>query len=580
LTGGDVVAGGAGNDTITLVDNVNATAFAGANVTSVETVNALFSATAATLNVSANAGVTQVNVGNSIITSAVGNNAGGATVTLAKAQKAGINGTITNDNVTNNAAVISTVTFAFSDVAGGADAATLALNGASFVKNAANVLGVTSGVTIAGVETLTIEATGKNTIGVLTATETATLNVSGAGSLSATAAGGTFKVVDASTNTGGVTLNIAALAAADLKVTGGTGNDEITIAYGNLTKLDVINLGAGTDTLGFATNNVDFTTAAFAGALAGVTNVEGLKANGAIEFAADATLLTQSNFIINSTGKATLTGFANTDTLTFGGVAAAASTLGLELGQNTVSLTLAGTATAASDITNGLTVTGSSVVNLVSSGTSGVVNNVLAITTADNNAFNVTGSQNLTLTVTGSGGVTGQTVNAAAFTGKLTVTGTALADIITGGTGADTITGGAGADKMTGGAGADTFVFNAANGQTQSGAVFGSFDTITDFVVGTDKLQFTNQTDAVSGQQAAVQAAITALAAGSSATAIANAMAGANTTDLGVSFAVFGGDTYVLFEASGAGAGVVANDVFIKLTGVTTAPTFAADVVA
>lgn len=54
----------------------------------------------------------------------------------------------------------------------------------------------------------------------------------------------------------------------------------------------------------------------------------------------------------------------------------------------------------------------------------------------------------------------------------------------------------------------------------------------------------------------------------------------ANTTNLGVSFAVFEGNAYALFETTGASTGVAADDVFIKLTGVTTLPTFAADVIA
>ena len=57
-------------------------------------------------------------------------------------------------------------------------------------------------------------------------------------------------------------------------------------------------------------------------------------------------------------------------------------------------------------------------------------------------------------------------------------------------------------------------------------------------------------------------------------------MATANTTDLGVSFATYGGNTYVLYETTGAGTGVAANDVFIQLTGVTTLPLFANDVIA
>jgi len=84
----------------------------------------------------------------------------------------------------------------------------------------------------------------------------------------------------------------------------------------------------------------------------------------------------------------------------------------------------------------------------------------------------------------------------------------------------------------------------------------------------------------VSGQQAAVQTAVTALAGGSSDIAIATAMATASTTNLGVSFATFGGNTYVLYETTGGSTGVAADDVFIKLTGITTLPTFAADVIA
>lgn len=157
--------------------------------------------------------------------------------------------------------------------------------------------------------------------------------------------------------------------------------------------------------------------------------------------------------------------------------------------------------------------------------------------------------------------------------------GTANADTINGFAGDDTITGGKGADVLTGGDGADTFVFTYGDNAGADGAAVA--DIITDFVVGTDKLQFTSITDVVSGQQTDVQAAVTALAANSTAAQIATAMANANTTDLGVSFAVYNGDTYVYLEKTGATAThVEADNIFIKLTGVTTLPTFAADVVA
>lgn len=71
-------------------------------------------------------------------------------------------------------------------------------------------------------------------------------------------------------------------------------------------------------------------------------------------------------------------------------------------------------------------------------------------------------------------------------TGADTLTGGSKADTITGGSGADVITGGSGADNLTGGQGADVFVFSAV---TDSGGT--TLDTITDYLSGTDKLNFT-----------------------------------------------------------------------------------------
>ncbi|MFN7169072.1 MAG: S8 family serine peptidase [Pannonibacter sp.] len=61
------------------------------------------------------------------------------------------------------------------------------------------------------------------------------------------------------------------------------------------------------------------------------------------------------------------------------------------------------------------------------------------------------------------------------------VIGSNFADTIIGSAGADRLTGAKGNDTLTGGAGADVFVFNAGDGT----------DTITDFVRGQDKLEFT-----------------------------------------------------------------------------------------
>jgi Ca2+-binding RTX toxin-like protein len=68
--------------------------------------------------------------------------------------------------------------------------------------------------------------------------------------------------------------------------------------------------------------------------------------------------------------------------------------------------------------------------------------------------------------------------------GADSLTGNGGNDTLAGGAGNDTLTGGAGVDRLTGDAGSDVFVFTAASDSTGA-----SFDSITDFTSGTDKIQ-------------------------------------------------------------------------------------------
>lgn len=249
-------------------------------------------------------------------------------------------------------------------------------------------------------------------------------------------------------------------------------------------------------------------------------------------------------------------------------------------------------------------------INVVSTGTPSAaatgtakdgVNNVLTLNDPALKSLVVTGDQMFTLN-TPAGNTQLTSIDASALTatiiigavnqasaqsmnikGSLTVASTLVGgdgdDVIVGGAGDDILTGGKGADTLTGGGGADLFTFQATSGAATSGAVFGQPDVITDFVVGTDRLRFNGVSEIESTQQAAVQVAVTGLAAGSSDSLIASTMAQTSTTSQGVSFAVFEGNTYVLYETSGAGTGFAPDDVFIKLSGVTTLPTFAGTVV-
>ncbi|MDP2768313.1 MAG: hypothetical protein Q8O81_00575 [Giesbergeria sp.] len=548
LNAGDQISGGAGTDTLNIF--AGAANFAATTVSGVEVINVYQDAS---LNVSGNSGVQQV-------WSLGGVN---ETITATVAQTIGF----------GNAATGAAETATFASVTGTTDAATIA------VSDAGKTTAYTS-ITVAGIETLTVNAAGTNKLGTLTATSASKLVFTGAGAVTTTLSDDTaYKTIDGSAATGALKITAAGAAnsAQVLDIKTGTGGDTYTTLFANMTKADKIDLGDGVDTLAFA-DATDLSAAANVALLAGVTNVEVLAVAGVGAFKVDGDLVSQTAFAHSSTAAFTGTNFAATDSLTVGAVNIAASTVAMKLGQNTFNLALAGSTTAASDA-SGITVTGASTVNVSSAGTAGVANNVFDLTTDSNGTVNVTGSQNLTLTTALNAGTTGLSISGSAFTGKLTVTGTGQGDLIVGGLGADTITGGDGTDTMTGGAGADTFAFAAGDNAGADGAAVA--DIITDFVAGTDKLQFTGFADVVSGQQAGVQAAVTALAAGSTDAQIATAMAAANTTNLGVSFAVFNGNTYVYAETTGAtGTHVEADNIFVKLTGVTTAPTFAADVVA
>jgi hypothetical protein len=396
--------------------------------------------------------------------------------------------------------------------------------------------------------------------------------------------------VDASKHTGAAGVSYTA-SDAKVKFTGGTGGDTVTFAATKLTVDDIVDGGAGVDTIkvndtAFNASNdqvkgvnksTNVETLAFAAA--GVTvDKDVITATAITNFRADAG---GGTYTFNNTLS------ANTIEIRAG---AAATTIGAndftianKLGETTTNLKMTSTSGGIADVAQ-LKLVGISTINIesafVGTGAQATANSVVVTAQSDNTVFNVKGAQAINVTALAGATTTGSTLDASAATGKVGLTGTNKVDAIKGGAAADTLNGLQGADTLTGGAGADTFSFGAAAAANANGATFGTFDTITDFVAGTDKLQFAGVTDVVSGQQAGVQAAVTALAAGSSATAIATAMATANTTNLGVSFAVFEGNTYVLYETTGAGTGVIADDVFIKLTGVATLPTFATDVVA
>lgn len=559
LTAGDSIDGGAGVDRIELVTNGNITAFNGANVKSIEKVFAQFSASGSALNVSNNADVTEAWIKNADVSDLA---AGTIGVTIKKAQAVGIEGT-TSVNATNgNTAITVTV----SDATGTADVGTLALKDAKLSSTGTGA----ASVSIAAIETLNISAAGTNTIGTLTTAQAETINISGDGKLTATVATAAVKAINASSNTGGVTLTATANTA-NLAFTGGSGNDSLELAYGNLNKSDKLDGGAGTDTVivsGITTTERIGTTSADA---SGKAAAEGL--NAAVNFetiglraaAADTANVSANELSLTSYnlggGSFNVDGIKAGSTFSVTGTATAADAalLNLDAATGVTSTTITLTATSAGEavVTTVNTADGFNTVNLVSAGSNTTANSIGTLTLADNSVVNISGAQAFAVTTALA---LKTTVNAADLTGKLTVTGSGFNDVITVGSGGSALGASDGVDAYTLGAGKDVVTYTAV---TQSGNGTLSFDTITSFGAN-DQLNLAAVATATTiKSQASIQAAVNAGAPADFAAALALAATavGAN----GVGAFQNGGNTYVLVNEGAATYG--AGDTLIKLAG-------------
>ena len=227
LEDADILNGLAGTDTLNAVLDGGTAAPALSNL-EVVNVRALANST--------------VDFGNAAGVQEIWNNASsvGTTLTLDNAPIAATFGV-------KNTKSATTIT-AFDDVSGTADNLALAAVAAG-VDGTDAVVG--SG-DAAAIESMSIAATGANFVDVSAFTAITKLTVTGTGTLSAVVDTTALEEVDASDNSGGVTLDLSA-AAGDLTVTGSSGADDITAGTGD----DTIDVGAGDDTVTFASATVD-----------------------------------------------------------------------------------------------------------------------------------------------------------------------------------------------------------------------------------------------------------------------------------------------------------------------------------
>lgn len=548
LTSADYIDGGAGTDTLKFTDAAVATAgivVRAPELKSVEIVNitsdgsALAGPGGSTFSGANSTGIQQVWSVNSVA------NAQTNTVTVNNVSKSVTVGIEGGSNSVAGNTTRAAHTFAFNDVTGTADVATLALKGAQ-----------SGAVTIAGVETLNIatQGTTANTLASLVAANAATVNVTGAGKVTISASDLAATVtVDATAAAGGVDYTAEA-AGSTLTFKGGAGADRVAFAAGTFTDTDTLTGGDGKDTLALVMADA-----------VGLTAVVGAKATGfeALEITDISTANTinvarvagvnEVNFAGGLATGVTATVAGLTSGATIGVTNVAVANNGSVVAQITnadvnatdvlnVNLT-SSNATGGADVNTltNLTAAGVETLNIASGKAVATEADTNTIGTIVGTATKVVATGAAGLTITNFAGNTVGTVDASAMTGAFvmgagftvqnigaTITGGAGADIllggagndtIVGGAGNDTITGGLGVDTLTGGAGADTFVLGTGAALTAINR-----DIITDFsaggVVGTnDRIGITNGDTTVAtgvGAAAFVNAttAVTTVAAG------------------------------------------------------------------
>ncbi|WP_137136945.1 DUF4214 domain-containing protein [Rhizobium sp. FKY42] len=435
----------------------------------------------------------------------------------------------------------------------------------------------------------------------------ADLVVAGAAASVNLGTGGIFKTIDASGLTaGGITITTDSVTSS---VKGGAGADVVTLD--GLTSTATIDLGAGNDALrgttvpgAGVTINGGAGTDSVASTLINAGNGAKFVGFEVLELGAstlDTALLTGSTL-----QKLALVG-ANAGNGTFTNVAAG---VGLEVSSTSVAggtsigvkdaatnttdsfaITFAGAAvttvpTSANVVAGTLTLNGIETVSIASAGGANTWNSV-TLTDDKLQVVNITGAQNLDLAFTGTNGTNTaanaggavKTIDGSAATGKLTIDTTNVTADDKAGVGL-TVKTGSGADSITlaqkatvdAGAGNDTIVLSAAGGTVTTGAgsdtinvkdVVGSTNmaTITDFVVGTDKLVLLNK-----GAEAFTSTKVDVSAASNLTAALNLAAAGNGGTDAQIKWFNYGGDTYVVQDNSNSTSFQNA-DIVVKLTG-------------
>ncbi|MFL9961752.1 DUF4214 domain-containing protein [Paraburkholderia sediminicola] len=473
VSAADSINGGSGsNNTFKHYLAAAATTVLNPTLTNVQTLY-INGGAAVTADLSKIAGVTNVQIDNL---------GGNATYTL----KATEGLTVLNDN----GATVRNVTAIY----GATDTATsITLSGMGKAGTAG-----TLDVQGAALATLNLTSTGAANNVTLTnsvGTALSTVNVSGGTALTLTEGLTGVKTINASTDTGGVSIVDTATVNTTFAFTGGSGNDSLSITTASLDALAAgsqLNGGTGTDTLiisdaGVA--NAGTLSAAEYATLNATTNFEVLGLGGTNAITVDASKITAAfanHFAVSDTGVVTINKMVDGSTVDVT-AALASDTFGAAVGSQTLNMNIGSSTTAGLNMSGSTeTVTGFSTINVSSNGTNAAANQVV-FANSDNAKFVVTGSNDLTMTVAAAS-ATGDKIDASAFTGVFTLTDSGKGDVILTGSGTTTITelsagtptAGDTITLLSGHAKVDTLVLNAAGTQT---------DVVNNFVLNQDVIQ-------------------------------------------------------------------------------------------
>ena len=486
-------------------------------------------------------------------------------------------------------------TFTFAGVAGTADEATLALDGAS-VNN----------VSVANIETLNVATQGNASRidGSLNAAAASSIVFTGAANatIDATDFANTGYAVDASAFTGGLNITLEDQASGNTSFTGGTGDDRVSLG-GGLDTNDTIDGGEGRNTIN-VTAAADLTAATGAK----LSNFQVFDAAGAtgtfdmdfIDGGASASTIDALNVSAALGGGVQIDNLANGADVTIGATTGAALTVNQKgadvAGSNddVLNYELTGSAniTAASLVAANI-----ETVNITSTATVGSTTGHEITATTFANAETVAFSGDEQLTVGTLGAVAATKIDASAMTDKFIMTNASTSAetvLIEGGSAADTLRLDAnvqGDDStIQGNGGADTIVITNSDGNdnqnvivkysAQSDSTGADYDNITGFNTAG---QATNGTRADTidltefGITGAAQQVFTTTKATVDAANDAFSITAADAagffdnagTDRGVAFATAGGDGVAFVDVDGDGNWNAESDMAIYLQGVT-----------